>query len=81
MAARTTSSATYVFVAATDSSGPARQSITNSAAPASGDVAAFVTATVTAPPARAASVTATTSGLSPDCETATRRPPCQSSGG
>ena len=69
--------ATYDFVAATERSSPARQSITCAAAAARGDAASLTIATVTAPPARATSTTAMRSGDRPDCETAITRPPRQ----
>ena len=56
----------YVLVAAVASSGPAATSIECSAARARGEPGAFVMAMVGAPCARAASMTATTSGDRPD---------------
>ena len=56
----------YDFVAATARSGPARTSIPNSAAAASCEPGAFVTATVSAPQSRAAAVDSTRSGEPPD---------------
>ena len=76
-AAPAASWATYDLVAATDRSSPARQSITWSAAAASGEAASLAIAIVVAPPARAASTTATRSGERPLCETAITRPPRQ----
>ena len=76
-AAPAASWATYDFVAATDRSSPARQSMTCSAAAASGDAASLAIAMVVAPAARAASTTAIRSGDRPDCDTAMTSPPRQ----
>ena len=66
-------------MAGTASSRPAWMWSASSAAAASGEAGSFVIATVSAPLRRAASTTATTSGLWPDCEIATTSPPRQSS--
>ena len=59
---------TYVFVAATASSGPAPSAIVASAAAARSESASFVIATVNAPAFRARSRYSTTSGVWPDWE-------------
>jgi hypothetical protein len=62
----TISSAVYVFVAATDSSAPARRSSGCWAAVARGEAGSLVIAAVSAPWRRASSITATMSGDWPD---------------
>ena len=71
---------TYVFVAATASSGSAASGIVASAAVASSDAGSFVTAIVNAPAARARLTYSTTSGVWPDCESPTTVEPDMSSG-
>ena len=69
----------YVFVAATDSS-PASSGSTASTAAPSGEAGRFVSATVGRPWARASSITAFTSGDSPDCEMPTTSAPSSRGG-
>ena len=60
---------TKVLVAATLRSGPACSASAWSTAAAIGEAASLVTATVSAPPARALCIISTMSGLCPDWET------------
>ncbi len=71
---------TYVFVAATASSGSAQSGITTSAIRASSEAGSFVTAIVSAPSERARATYSTTSGVSPDCESPITVDPRMSSG-
>jgi hypothetical protein len=71
---------TYVFVAATASSGPAASGTVASAMRASSDPGSFVTATVKAPAPRAPRTYSTTSGVRPDWERPITVDPVMSSG-
>ena len=69
----------YVFVAAIDRSGPAASGRTASAARPSAESGSFVTATVNAPCSRARATYSTTSGVRPDCDSASTHEPVWSS--
>ena len=71
---------TYVFVAATASSGSAASGIVASATVASSDAGSFVTAIVNAPARRAPFTYSTTSGVRPDWERPMTVDPVMSSG-
>ena len=69
----------YVFVAATARSGPAASGNVTSAATPRSDSGSFVTAIVGAPRSRARTTYSTTSGVSPDCDSATTTDDARSS--
>ena len=68
----------YVFVAATASSAPASSGSTASASCASSESGSLVTAIVNAPPRRARATYSSTSGVRPDCDSATTTEPPRS---
>ena len=69
-----------VLEAATACSGPAASGSVRSAARPSPDSGSFVTAIVSAPRSRVRATYSTTSGVSPDCESAITAEPWRSSG-
>ena len=80
-AAKSASAATwfeYVLVAATERSGPAASGRATSAASASSESMSLVTASANAPSRRARVTYSITSGVRPDCESASTVDPCMS---